>query len=138
MKHIGTDQEDDMLQGMATISFYAADLDAAAQFYTHVLEMPPYYARPGYVEFRVGPHEDELGIIDARYAPPGHPTTPGGSILYWHVDDPQAALDRLVQLGATVHQPVTQRGEGFGTASVVDPFGNLLGVMTNPHWASRA
>ena len=86
-----------MLQGMATVSFYAADLDAAAaRWYTEVLGFPPYFARPGYVEFRVGPHEDELGIVDARYAPPGWSETPGGAILHWVVDDPQAALDRLV------------------------------------------
>jgi predicted enzyme related to lactoylglutathione lyase len=126
-----------MLQGMATVSFYAADLDAAGRWYTEVLGQEPYYVRPGYVEFRVGPHEDELGIIDARYGPAGTPGTPGGAILYWQVGDVQAALDRLVELGATPFQPVTTRGEGFVTASVVDPFGNLLGVMTNPHWAER-
>lgn len=26
------------------------------------------------------------------------------------------------------------RGEGFVTASVVDPFGNILGVMYNRHY----
>jgi hypothetical protein len=25
-------------------------------------------------------------------------------------------------------------GEGFVTAAVVDPFGNVLGVMYNPHY----
>lgn len=34
---------------------------------------------------------------------------------------------------ATEYQPVTERGQGFVTASVVDPFGNILGIMTNPH-----
>ena len=126
-----------MLQGMATVSFYAADLDAAARWYTDVLGYEPYYVQPGYVEFRVGPHEDELGIIDARYAPPGRPDAPGGAILHWAVDDPQAALARLVELGAQEYLPVTARGEGFVTAVVADPFGNLLGVMSNPHWAER-
>jgi catechol 2,3-dioxygenase-like lactoylglutathione lyase family enzyme len=132
-----TNQEDDMLQGMATVNFYAADLDEAARWYTGVLGMAPYYVRPGYVEFRVGRHEDELGIIDARYAPAGRPETPGGAILHWVVADPQATLARLVVLGATEYQPVTTRGEGFVTASVVDPFGNVLGFMTNPHWSER-
>ena len=126
-----------MLQGMATVSFYADDLDEAARWYTEVLGLAPYYVRQGYVEFRVGPHEDELGLIDARYAPPGRSGTPGGAILHWVVDDPQAAVDRLVELGATPFQPVTPRGEGFVTASVVDPFGNVLGLMTNPHWTAR-
>lgn len=126
-----------MLQGMATVNVYAADLDAAAQWYTEVLGIPPYFVRPGYVEFRVGPHEDELGIIDARYAPAGRPEGPGGAILHWAVADPSAALERLVELGATPYQPVTVRGEGFVTASVVDPFGNVLGFMSNPHWAEH-
>lgn len=126
-----------MLQGMATVSVYAEDLEAAARWYTEVLGLAPYHEQPGYVEFRVGPDEDELGIIDARYAPPGATGSPAGAVLHWHVDDPQATLDRLVALGATTYQPVTPRGEGFVTASVVDPFGNVLGFMTNPHWAAR-
>ena len=36
--------------------------------------------------------------------------------------------------GATEYQPITPRGEGFVTAAVVDPFGNVLGVMYNPHY----
>ena len=40
---------------------------------------------------------------------------------------------RLEQPGLTAMQP--PRGDsGFMTASVVDPFGNVLGIMQNPHW----
>jgi predicted enzyme related to lactoylglutathione lyase len=55
-------------------------------------------------------------------------------IVYWHVDDLPAAYERLLALGATPYEPPTQRGEGFITASVVDPFGNVLGVMYNPRY----
>jgi len=41
-------------------------------------------------------------------------------------------------LGATEYQPITKRGEGFVTASVVDPFGNVLGVMYNQHYLAVA
>ncbi len=37
-------------------------------------------------------------------------------------------------MGAKEHQAPTDRGEGFITASVVDPFGNILGIMYNPHY----
>jgi hypothetical protein len=47
----------------------------------------PYFERPGYVEFRLGDYQHELGIIDSKYAP-----------------------------------------------TVVDPFGNILGIMYNPHY----
>ena len=32
---------------------------------------------------------------------------------------------------ATVYEEPVERGPGFVTASVVDPFGNILGVMHN-------
>jgi predicted enzyme related to lactoylglutathione lyase len=134
-----------MFRGFATISFYADDLAAAADWYTEVLGVKPYYvfpqppAPPAYVEFRVGDDEDELGFIDRRYAPPGAATTPGGAVLFWHVDDLAGTVERLLALGAKEYQPITRHGdgEGFTTAAVVDPFGNVLGVMTNPHWRDR-
>ncbi|MGS0683655.1 VOC family protein [Nakamurella sp. GG22] len=123
-----------MLQGLATISFYAADLEAARQWYTDLLGIDAYFQMPGYIEFRIGRDEDELGIIDRRYAPAGEPGAPGGAVVYWHVDDVAAALASLVSRGATEFQPVTDRGDDFVTAAVIDPFDNILGVMYNPHY----
>jgi hypothetical protein len=37
-------------------------------------------------------------------------------------------------MGATLHQPPRDFGEGFVGASVIDPFGNILGIMDNPHY----
>ena len=46
-----------------------------------------------------------------------------------------AALEWLLFMGAKEYEALTRRGEaGFVTASVVDPFGNVLGVMYNPHY----
>jgi len=123
-----------MLRGFATVNYFAADLAAATAWYTEVLGVPPYYDQvPGYVEFRVGDYLDELGLVDAAYGPA--PTAqPAGEIIYWHVDDLDASLARLVSLGAAVNQPRVDYGT-FSTASVIDPFGNVLGIMTNPHYA---
>lgn len=129
-----------MLRGLATVSFWAADLPAARAWYADLLGVEPYFersgpdGRPAYCEFRLGDHQDELGLIDSRYAPPGAADRPGGAIVYWHVDDVEAVFDRLLAAGAREYEPVRKRGDlGFVTASVVDPFGNVLGVMTNPH-----
>ena len=122
-----------MLRGFATVSYYAADLEAAAAWYTEVLGIEPYYRVPGYVEFRVGDYGHELGIIDAQYRPEG-PTETGGEIIQWHVDDLPGSYQRLLDLGATPYQPIIERGPGFVTAVVVDPFGNLLGIMYNQHY----
>ncbi|TWF35728.1 putative enzyme related to lactoylglutathione lyase [Chitinophaga polysaccharea] len=122
------------LRGVATISFYAADHTAAKQWYTDLLGIAPYFEVPGYIEFRIGDYEHELGIIDSRYMPEGAATTPGRAIVYWHVDDVKGTFDRLLSMGAREYEPITDRSHGFVTASVVDPFGNILGVMSNPHY----
>lgn len=119
-------------RGLANVSFFADDLDAARRWYTDVFGIEPYFTRDGYVEFRVGDDLDEIGIIDRRYAPGAG--GPSGAVVSWHVDDLAGTFARLVELGATVHDGIRERGAGFVTASVVDPFGNLLAVMTNPHW----
>lgn len=122
-----------MLRGFATVSYYAEDLAAASAWYAEVLGIDPYFDRPGYVEFRVGDSEDELGIIDAAYRPQ-QPAGPAGEVIHWHVDDVHAAHQRLLALGATAYQQPTEHGPGFVTASVVDPFGNILGIMFNRHY----
>lgn len=123
-----------MLRGLTTTSFWAADLMAAKEWYTKLLGIAPYFERPGYIEFRLGDYQHELGIIDSKYAPPGAAEAPAGAIIYWHVDDLPAAYAQLLAMGAQEYQPIIERGHGFVTASVVDPFGNILGVMVNPHY----
>ena len=132
-----------MLRGLTTVAYQSADLDAAKQWYTNVLGIEPYFNRTEYVEFRVGDYEHELGILDSQFLPDlgtdqggsDHQAgTPGGAIVYWHVDDAQASYDRLIELGAAPHQPPRNFGENFVGAAVVDPFGNILGIMQNPHY----
>jgi predicted enzyme related to lactoylglutathione lyase len=128
-----------VLRGLTTITYVATDVAAAADWYTELLGVRPYFTRPdaaapAYVEFRIGDHQAELGIVDARWTTGGQADRPSGTITYWAVDDPQAAYARLLSLGATPHEPPTERGQGFVTAAVVDPFGNVLGVMYNEHY----
>ncbi|GAA4236801.1 putative enzyme related to lactoylglutathione lyase [Streptosporangium album] len=129
-----------MLRGPATTNFWADDLEAAKKWYAELLGVEPYFERPGngqpaaYYEFRIGDYQAELGLVDRRYAPPGAPATPGGAVIHWHVDDVQATLDRLLSMGATPYMPLTERGPGFVTAAVADPFGNVLGIMYNRHY----
>jgi predicted enzyme related to lactoylglutathione lyase len=128
-----------MLRGFAQVNYFADDVAAAKHWYTEVFGSQPYFERSAggrlaYVEFRVGDYQHEVGIIDSRFAPHDVIGSPAGVVLNWHVDDLAATLDRLVELGAKEHDRITERGAGFVTASVVDPFGNVLGIMTNPHY----
>ncbi|HYO17550.1 MAG TPA: VOC family protein [Dermatophilaceae bacterium] len=131
-----------MFRGFATISFYADDPATARDWYAELLGVEAYYAfpeppaAPAYIEFRIGDDGDELGVIDRRYAPSCASSTPGGAVMHWHVDDLAATFEKLLAMGATEYQPITEQGEGSGftTASVLDPFGNVLGIMHNPHY----
>lgn len=131
------------LRGMATASYWADDVAAARDWYAGFFGVEAYFQlpntdQPAYVEFRIGDDEDEFGIISRAYAPKAMQPGPGGTILLWHVDDIEATFAKLLELGATEYEAITPRGDsGFVTASVVDPFGNILGIMTNPHWAER-
>lgn len=131
------------LRGMATLNFWADDVIAARNWYANLFGIEAYYQmpnaeQPAYIEFRIGDDEDEFGIIDRKYAPKAMQSGPGGAILLWHVDDIEATMAHLKAMGATEYEPITKRGEsGFVTASVIDPFGNVLGIMYNPHYLER-
>src|SRR4051812_19358150 len=112
-----------VLRGVSTVRFQASDHAAAKAWYTEFLGIEPYFKRPGYCEFRLGDYQHELGIVDSRYlaqlgqsageiageeAATGETAGmagPSGAVVYWHVADVNATLDRLVSLGAKQHEP---------------------------------
>ena len=65
------DEGGPMLRGMATVTYFAAALNAARRWYSDLLGVEAYFEQPGNVEFRVGDYQQELGLIDSRYAPAG-------------------------------------------------------------------
>jgi predicted enzyme related to lactoylglutathione lyase len=137
VNHRGKDPP--MLRGLTTVTYTADDVTAAVAWYTEVFGIAPYFVReaegsPAYVEFRIGDYQHEFGILDRRFRPDARPGEPGGVLTYWAVDDVEASFERLLSLGATVHEKPIERGPGYVTASVIDPFGNLLGVMYNVHY----
>ncbi len=124
-----------ILRGMTTVSYFAKDHNEAKKWYTEFLGIEPYFERPGYVEFRLGDYQHELGIIDSKYVP-GIESTKGraGVVVYWHVDNVEAVVKKAIEMGAKQLEAPQDRGSGFITATVIDPFGNILGIMFNPHY----
>lgn len=116
------------------MTLFADDMAAARAWYTQVFELEPYFDRGPYLEWRVGDYQHEFGLLDSKFSPHPHGAGPAGAVVYWAVDDVEAAYQRLLDLGATNHDEPTERGPGYVTASVLDPFGNILGVMRNQHY----
>jgi predicted enzyme related to lactoylglutathione lyase len=112
------------LLGLRTALYPAPDLARAKAWYTQVLEQAPYFDEPFYVGFEVGGFE--LGLL-----PDATPGTTGPQPL-WGVADVSTAHARLLTLGATALEAVTDVGGGIKVAAVTDPFGNRLGLIENP------
>ena len=113
-------------QGLRTVIYAAPDLEKTKAWYSSILGIAPYFDRPFYVGFNVGGYE--LGLD------PDSAEARGGAIVYWGVADASAAFERLLSLGATARTSVQEVGEGIKVATVLDPFGNIFGVIENPHF----
>jgi predicted enzyme related to lactoylglutathione lyase len=117
------------LLGLRTGMYHVADLEAAKAWYTRVLGKAPYFDEPFYAGFEVGGYE--LGLNpDTSKIKPGA----GGVVVYWGVTNADSAHARLLELGAQEFEPVTDVGGGIRVSVVLDPFGNLFGVIENPHF----
>ena len=119
-----------MIKGLRTVKYPVADLDKAKAWFSEVFGAAPYFDQPFYVGFAVGGFE--LGLV-----PDGTPGT-SGSTVFWGVDDVEREVVRIVALGATVHKDVQDVGEGIRVAELLDPFGNVLGLIENPLFDAAA
>ena len=115
-----------MILGLRTAIYPAPDLQQAKAWYSELLGQSPYFDQPFYVGFSVGGFE--LGLL-----PEATPSTLGPQPL-WGVQNAAATYARLIELGATPLEPVTEVGEGIKVAAVTDPFGNRFGIIENPHF----
>ena len=117
-----------MFQGLRTVVMRAKDMEAAKAWYARLLGREPYFDTPYYVGFRVGGFE--LGLHpDEKDALGGQP-----AITYWGVANADTALAQLLAMGAREHQAIQDVGGGIRLGSVVDPFGQVVGVIENPHF----
>jgi predicted enzyme related to lactoylglutathione lyase len=118
-----------MFLGLRTAIYPVPDLDRAKAWYATALGIEPYFDEPFYVGFEVGGFE--LGLDpDTGRNPPGA----AGVVAYWGVEDADAAHTQLLAAGATQHSPVAEVGGGIRVATVLDPFGNVFGLIENPHF----
>ncbi len=115
-----------MILGLRTAIYPTPDLQRAKAWYEQVLERKPYFDQPFYVGFAVGGFE--LGLI------PGGETGVSGAQPLWGVANADQAFARLLELGASPLEAVTDVGDGIRVAAVKDPFGNRFGIIENPNF----
>jgi predicted enzyme related to lactoylglutathione lyase len=117
-----------MLQGLRTVIYHVENLDKAKAWYAEVLGIKPYFDEPFYVGFNVGGFE--LGLDpDMKGVTKG-----SNAVAYWGVRDVKASYQRALEFGAQPYTEVQDVGGDIRVANVKDPFGNILGLIENPHF----
>lgn len=117
-----------VIQGLRTVIYYVKDIEKAKAWYTAVLGKAPYFDHPFYVGYNLGGFE--LGLHPAS----DKITWGTNTVAYWGVDDAHKAYEELVSKGGSEHEPVSDVGEGILVGAVKDPFGNIFGIIQNPHF----
>jgi predicted enzyme related to lactoylglutathione lyase len=113
------------LNGLRTVIYPSADLDADKAWWANLLGAQPYFDQPFYVGFNVAGYE--LGLL-----PDADPAD--GSLVYWGVDDVAAAVEQALAAGSAVHTPLADVGDEIVTATVKTPAGTIVGFIYNPHF----
>ena len=118
-------------RGAYTIKYAVPDLAAAKAFYAKATGVAPYFDEPFYVGFNIAGYE--LGLDpDLSVTPNG----PGGTVAYWGVPAIDPAFAHLLQCGAKEIEAPHEVGGGIKVATLADPWGNLIGIIENPHFGT--
>ena len=119
-----------MVKGLGTVIYHVPDLDRAKAWYASAFGQAPYFDQPFYVGFNIGGYE--LGLDPD---PGSGRSGAGGSVAYWRVDAIDDAVRHFVRAGGTLASAVQDVGEGIKVAQIADPFGNVIGLLDNPHFS---
>ena len=117
-----------MLKGLRTVIYKVDDLDEAKEWYSSLLGFGPYFDQPFYVGFSVGGFELGLDPDSAGVVRGDSPAA------YWGVDDIAAMIEKLKADGTEIVSDATDVGDGIKVGLAKDPFGNLVGLIENPHF----
>ena len=118
-----------MFQGLRTAIYLTPDIAKGKEWYSKILGVQPYFDQPFYAGFNVAGYE--LGLIPDGSGSADHAS---GVTVYWGVEDAHGVYKHLLSLGATPHEELKDVGEGILVAAVKDPFGNVFGIIKNPHF----
>lgn len=117
-------------QGLRTCIYRVDDIEKGKAWYTEVLGFGPYFDQPFYVGYNVAGYE--LGLIpnESGAAVPQN----GGVHTYWGVENVEKTFQRLLEMGAQPFESPHDVGDGIVVGMVEDPWGNLFGMIYNPHF----
>lgn len=115
--------------GLRTTIYKVGDIKKATDWYSKAFETEPYFNEPYYVGFNIGGFELGLQLEE-------NPTIDKTEsvVSYWGVTQIKTTYDRLINIGAAENEAPYNVGGELMTATVKDPFGNLIGLIYNPYF----
>ncbi len=115
--------------GLRTTIYKVGDITAAKAWYSKAFQTSPYFDEPYYVGFNIAGYE--LGL-----QPEANPTTekPETVVAYWGVEAIDVEYERLLALGAKTNEKPFNVGGELMTATLKDPWGNVIGLIYNPEF----
>ena len=123
----------DRVLGLRTTIYHVGDIVKAKEWYAKAFLTDPYFDQLFYVGFNIGGFE--LGLQPQENSAAADKVE--SVVSYWGVEDISAQYNRLLQLGASEHEPPQNVGENIVVASVKDPWGNIIGLIYNPHFKAN-
>lgn len=114
--------------GLRTTIYKVSDINTAKDWYAKVFQVLPYFDQPFYVGFNISGYE--LGLQPEEN--PGPKTD--SVVCYWGSDNIESDYEHFLSLGAKMHEAPQNVGGQISVASVIDPWGNVIGLIYNPEF----
>ena len=119
--------EESQFLGLRTTIYKVGDISIAKKWYSKAFRIQPYFDEAFYVGFNIGGFE--LGLQPEKTT---KESKTQNVVSYWGVNDINESYKRLIDLGATENEKPFNVGGEIMTATVKDPFGNVIGIIYNP------
>lgn len=113
--------------GLRTTIYKVGDIAKAKEWYSKAFGVKPYFDQPFYVGFNIGGYE--LGL-QAENNPSTKKTE--SVVTYWGVSDINKVYTHFLKIGAKENEKPENVGASIITATVIDPWGNIIGIIYNP------
>ncbi|MEY2916632.1 MAG: hypothetical protein RIS73_346 [Bacteroidota bacterium] len=118
MKSVAT-----MFKKLRTVIYYVPDLQKAKEWYSNLTGNQPYFDESFYVGFDFNGCELGLHPLDETV------TKGNQTVAHWAVDEIDNCVEQLIKQGATILYKVADVGGGIKVATVIDPWGNAVGLI---------
>jgi lactoylglutathione lyase len=121
-----SDDKISKMLGIRTVIYEVDNLGKAIDWYSKAFAIEPYVNTPEYVGFNIRGYE--LGLMPEHEA-----SQKGNNVLsYWGVDNVDKEYAHLIDIGAKPNTPITAVGGDIRLGTLIDPFGNVIGLIYNP------